>query len=430
MDKILRFNSQRRIDYYGLAGDIDFSKIKGDTKLTSLSTTAKYIKNVNEFCEVFGIKFKCGFNLDSLDLSGLNFNLSGSSITSASIMIAICAEVEVEDNETACRNNLNLTSDLLNFAKQCKNPIDFTKMYGNGFISRVYKGGIFRGLVVFRNTSINQTSDIKSKIGLMNQFLSGMSEAELESSIKDLFSTTEWDVHLSVIGGDLEFDLNRLDLITLLKKAMEFKREVLKNPVKTYVDVIPYEEMPEFMGLDNKVLKYDIDLITNAMKAINLICEYSQLSNDIEEANYYIESRVYPQFKEFEKNVENEKKELIKFIQGAKFDPNIKFPDHDVRMMRSRLKELIEQINLSIHQLNYFTTKYLLIRVMTAGIGMSKEYVGADKMPGVSILLDIMVVEVYITEDGKLDLWSDSKLGILLDSDIILAVANISLQEM
>ncbi|CAG8671111.1 6409_t:CDS:2, partial [Cetraspora pellucida] len=238
---------------------------------------------------------------------------------------------------------------------------------------------------------------------------------ELESSIKDLFSTTEWDVHLSVIGGDLELDPNRLDLMTLFKKAMEFKKEVLKNPVKTYVDVIPYEEMPEFMGLDSKVLKYDIDLITNAMKAINLICDYSQLSNDIEEANrdigsrvylkfkefendmeYNIESRVYLEFKKLETDVEHEKKKLIKFIQGAKFDPNIKFPENlDVRMMRSRLKELTEagvpNYITIIHGSNWhkfcdkLPSKLDINRDASLnhiGIGMSKETVGADKMPG------------------------------------------------
>ncbi|CAG8513038.1 27795_t:CDS:2, partial [Racocetra persica] len=62
-----------------LAGDIDSSKIQGSTKITSSSTTIKYVQNINEFCEIFGIKFSCGFNFDALDLSGLNFNLSGSS---------------------------------------------------------------------------------------------------------------------------------------------------------------------------------------------------------------------------------------------------------------------------------------------------------------------------------------------------------------
>ncbi|CAG8513020.1 27794_t:CDS:10 [Racocetra persica] len=365
-------------------------------------------------------------------------------------MIAVCAEVEIEDNETAYRDDLKLTSELLNFAKQCTDPIKFTRRYGNGFVSKVYKGGVFRGLIEIRNTSINQMSEIKSKFGLMKQFLSGVNEAEVENSIRNLFETTECNVHLSIIGGDLEFEGDGLDLITLLKKAMEFKKEVLKNPVKTYVDVAPYEEMPEFMGLEGKILKYDTDLIANAMKAIKLICEYGQLLNEIEEAKRDIGSRIYFQFKEPENDVEhnienkvyrefrkletdmeNNKRELIKFIQDAKFDPKIEFPKHkDVGMIRLKLKELIEAgvpnyitvihgskwrefrnklpSKLDINRRGSLKLDNYELKVKNPGIGMSKETVSTDKMPGATILLDIMVAEVYITEDGELDLWADS----------------------
>ncbi|CAG8454288.1 13436_t:CDS:10 [Cetraspora pellucida] len=278
------------------SNELDFATTKSNVTIIKSNTFIRYIENITEFCEFFGIKNLEGFKLSALDFTELKFNFIGGSrsirfqdVVEASTIVALCTEVEVKDNETNFSgNNKALTSELLSFAKQCNNSADFIKKYGNGFISGIHKGGVFHGLLIVKSTKGAKLEKIKESIKTMNNILSGEDKTNIEH-LQEIFDHCEYYTYFNHIGGE-NIEIKYLNFVTIFKEAIKFKDSVLLNPAVIYVDVTYYEEMPEFNQLGLKYLKYDSTLLKNVTATVKLIYEYNQLSIMIEKTkNDYID---------------------------------------------------------------------------------------------------------------------------------------------
>lgn len=188
-----------------------------------------------------------------------------------------------------------------------KNGNEFMKEYGDMFVSRIYTGGEFLGLLDVQNTTTTDSTFIKEFISSANSYFSNnlsFNRTKEESQWKEL-KANELNSKFISRGGTLPKDLKPE---TLRNFAKTFKASVEANqkPVVLFVELSGYENLPGFPKIDFSHIRIDqrnylneaqllIESVNENLNNIDFVLNHKQYFNpkvyeDITESiNYYEE---------------------------------------------------------------------------------------------------------------------------------------------
>ena len=122
-------------------------------------------------------------------------------------------------------------------------PGDFTRVYGDSFISGFIEGGEFTALISIKLKDRSQAKDIAGKLKANMNVKAASVDAEAEGSKNSLNSQIEGETTIAVSwsgGGDIKDDsITDWTLENLKVVAMEFPERVMACPLRIRCVTIP-----------------------------------------------------------------------------------------------------------------------------------------------------------------------------------------------
>ena len=117
------------------------------------------------------------------------------------------------------------------------NPVDFTRVYGDSFVSGFIEGGEFNALVSIKLKDRSMAKDISGQLKVEMNFTAASVEGEAKAGVKKESKNIEGETTISVAwigGGDIK-DAKVTDwtLETLKAVALEFPEHVMACPMRT-----------------------------------------------------------------------------------------------------------------------------------------------------------------------------------------------------
>ncbi|TFK33522.1 hypothetical protein BDQ12DRAFT_615171 [Crucibulum laeve] len=127
---------------------------------------------------------------------------------------------------------------------------DFTRVYGDSFISGFQEGGEFNALISIKLKDRSKAKEISGALKINFDAKAVSVSGEAEGSKKDLQSSIDGETTISVSwsgGGDIKDEsIEEWNLETLKKVAMEFPEHVMARPLRTHAILTKYSALRSF----------------------------------------------------------------------------------------------------------------------------------------------------------------------------------------
>ncbi|KAJ7879687.1 hypothetical protein B0H13DRAFT_1624259 [Mycena leptocephala] len=127
---------------------------------------------------------------------------------------------------------------------------DFTRVYGDSFISGFIEGGEFNALVSIKLKDRTKAKEIGGQLKIDLDLKAASVHGQAEGGKKDLESTYEGETTISVAwtgGGDIKDEsVNDWTLATLKAVSMEFPERVMACPMRTNAILTKYTGLKSF----------------------------------------------------------------------------------------------------------------------------------------------------------------------------------------
>ncbi|KAJ7855663.1 hypothetical protein B0H13DRAFT_1641803 [Mycena leptocephala] len=127
---------------------------------------------------------------------------------------------------------------------------DFTRVYGDSFISGFIEGGEFNALVSIKLKDRSKAKEIGGQLKIDLDLKAASVHGQAEGGKKDLESTYEGETTISVAwtgGGDIKDEsVNDWTLATLKAVSMEFPERVMACPMRTNAILTKYTGLKSF----------------------------------------------------------------------------------------------------------------------------------------------------------------------------------------
>ncbi|KAJ7917733.1 hypothetical protein B0H13DRAFT_2231366 [Mycena leptocephala] len=146
---------------------------------------------------------------------------------------------------------------------------DFTRVYGDSFISGFIEGGEFNALVSIKLKDRTKAKEIGGQLKIDLDLKAASVHGQAEGGKKDLESTYEGETTISVAwtgGGDIKDEsVNDWTLATLKAVSMEFPERVMACPMRTNAILTKYTGLKSFHEKNSKAALSNAGVYSSAL---------------------------------------------------------------------------------------------------------------------------------------------------------------------
>ncbi|KDQ06257.1 hypothetical protein BOTBODRAFT_121764 [Botryobasidium botryosum FD-172 SS1] len=223
------------------------SAADGGANISQVVTwTAKFVDRISEVTDSMNISGSLEIKADSLGGGGgaqARF-MDSNKFKESDINYFIQVKVT---NELLVAPNLTQFSPIENVP-----PSEFTRVYGDSFISGFTEGGEFNALISIKLKDRSKAKEFGGKLKMKMDRKVVQVDAEVEGDVKSLESSYEHETTIAVSwtgGGDIKDErVKEWTLETLKAVAMEFPEHVMACPMRTNAILTKYTGLKSFWG--------------------------------------------------------------------------------------------------------------------------------------------------------------------------------------